>query len=298
VRRDVEVFPSTVENDVTLKGEEVAMRTRMAFLSSAVVAAGLLAATVAVAATPVPPPDLPPLSCTAGGVTISTVGPTLGHDCVQSSTSQCTEIQYTISSAPANCNHVVVLEGLGVAYVKNLQDQIVGGNQIFPACQGDNLTGLGARACHEQAVRIDSNPEKSAGFTVGLVGTRKPSPTTIAVRIGSQVSACRILGVGLEAGAGPDDVVATKKYETFGACTLVETIPLSGPVIVEVSEDSDPDCHLLDENGTDLKDVTLTVGTHVGTGLQAQAFNFVTKGSKCYSTVIPTPNGKLYTVCK
>jgi hypothetical protein len=191
-----------------------------------------------------------------------------------------------------------------VAYVKDLNGNTSSPNPnpIFPACQGDQQlkTYLGVNSCHEQVARINSNPEKSTGFIVGLVGARKPSPTTIVVRLGNTAYPCWIVGAGLEAAAGPDDAVATKKYETFGPCTLEETIPLTGPVTVEVTQDSDPACELLNPQGTDLKDVKLQLpGQDVFSGVQAQAFSFVTTGSpKCYSTVIPTPNGKLYTVCK
>jgi hypothetical protein len=76
-------------------------------------------------------------------------------------------------------------------------------------------------------------------------------------------------------------------------------------VSVEVDYEVSPqECKLLAEQGTDLKDVKLTVPTDTQgektiTGVQAEAFSFVTTGgSTCWSKVIPTPNGKLYTVCK
>jgi hypothetical protein len=289
---------------MAMKGEEVAMRTRMAFLSCAVVTAvGLLTATSASsggihASTPVPAPPLPPTSCSTGEfqVTVTKMPTIVSSDTCPSG--YCTEIEYTVSPPTRQYTVVTVLEGIGIQYMSPY-------GEVSPPCQGDGLIGF--RSCHEQAAEFTPKDDVWT-FTIGLDGRRNPSPTTVATRKGLlQFGQCRILGIGLEGGASGDEPVATKKTETFGDCKLDETIKPDGSADVSASGDG---CYLLDPDGTDLKKVELTVpcpsgapvcggnDTHTVKGVQAQAFSFTSSGSKCFSTVIPTPNGRLYTVCK
>jgi len=269
------------------------MRTEKALLSCAVVmAAGLLGMPIVMAAgIPTPAPSPPPTSCSTG---LFEMAVSSGPSPVSCSAlgGQCTEIEYEVVSG-GTPDHVAVLEGIGVWSVDGP------GNQWYAPCVGDEVTDLGERSCHEQAVKV--NPSDSVKkFKVVLAGQRKSSPTSIATKKGNKKGSCRILGIGLDAaaGVGPLDIVTTSKTVTFGECIVTVNTPVTGEVTVEIDDASPPGCTLLDPEGTDLEDVTLTVPGHVGTGLQAEAFSFVTAGSTCWSTVVPTPNGRLYTVCR
>lgn len=272
------------------------MRTEKALLSCAVVmAAGLLGGPIAMAAgssVPTDAPSPPPTSCSTG---LFEMAVSSGPSFVSCSAlgGRCTEIEYEVVSG-GTPDHVAVLEGVGVWYVDGP------GNQWYAPCVGDEVTDLGERSCHEQAVKV--NPTGSVKkFKVGLAGQRKSSPTSIATKKGSKKGSCAILGIGLgAAGAGPLDIVTTSKTQTFGECIVTVKTPATGDVIVEIAEGSPEECFLLDSDGTELQDVELTVPGHDGplTGLQAEAFSFVTEGSRCWSQVVPTPNGRLYTVCR
>jgi hypothetical protein len=221
--------------------------------------------------------------------------------------SLCTEIKYKVTprfgASFGSFDQFVVLTGDGVWYVSPA------GSKVYLPGFGDPVTDLGEGSFHEQAVSF----KPSAGndiVTIGLAGVRQPNPTSVATKKSgsSKVGNCGgpILGLGLDpAGKGPLDIKTPEQRFTFGDCTLIATIPATGPVVVELSDDSPEECELLDPNGANLKDVELKVpvtggGTHTSTGIQAESFSFVTDegNPKCWSTVIPTPNGKLYTVCK
>jgi hypothetical protein len=271
------------------------MRNKKAFLAGFVLAGGLLGGPIVMATgssgtnIPTAAPSPPPTSCSTG---LFQMAVSSGPSVVSCSAAggQCTEIEYEVVSG-GTPDHVAVVEGVGVWYVDGP------GNQWYKPCAGDEVTDLGEHSCHEQAVKVNPT-DLVKKFKVGLAGQRKSSPTTIATKKGSKTGACRILGIGLEAGPGPLDIVTTSKTVNFGECIVTVNTPATGGVVVEIDPASPSGCTLLDSEGTELKDVTLTVPGHVGTGLQAESFSFVTQGSKCWSTVIPTPNGKLYTVCK
>ena len=273
----------------------MAMRTKKALLSSAVMmAAGLLGGPIVMASDssgtniPTPAPSPPPTSCSTG---LFEMAVSSGPSFVSCSAlgGQCTEIEYEVVSG-GTPDHVAVLEGVGVWSVDGP------GNQWYQPCKGDEVTDVGERSCHEQAVRV--NPTDSVKkFKVVLAGHRQPSATSIVTKKGSKKGACRILGIGLDAGGhGPLDIITTSKTQTFGDCVVTVNTPGTGEVIVTTEEP----CTLLEPDGTDLKDVELNVPGHDGplTGLQAEAFSFVTSGSTCWSQVVPTPNGRLYTVCR
>jgi hypothetical protein len=276
------------------------MRTKKALLSSAVMmAAGLLGGPIVMASDssgtniPTPAPSPPPTSCSTGLFEMAVSSGPSPVDC-SAPGGLCTEIEYEVVSG-GTPDHVAVLEGIGVWSVDGP------GNQWYQPCKGDEVTDLGERSCHEQAVKV--NPSDSVKkFKVVLAGQRKSGPTSIATKKGNKKGSCRILGIGLDAaaGAGPLDIVTTSKTQTFGDCIVTVKTPATGDVVVEIAEGSPEECYLLDPDGTELQDVELTVPGHEGplTGLQAEAFSFVTSGSRCWSQVVPTPNGKLYTVCR
>jgi len=273
------------------------MRTEKVFLSCAVVmAAGLLGGPMAMATSsssstnvPTAEPPPPPTSCSTG---LFDMAVSSGPSPVSCSApgGQCTEIEYEVVSG-GTPDHVAVLEGVGVWSVDGP------GNQWYAPCKGDEVTDVGERSCHEQAIRV--NPTDSVKkFKVVLAGQRKPGPTSIVTKKGSKKGACRILGIGLDSASAsnPLAIVTTSQTMTFGECVVTIDTPASGEVTVTAEEP----CSLLDPQGSLLTDVQLTVPGHEGplTGVQAEAFSFVTSGSSCWSKVVPTPNGRLYTVCK
>jgi hypothetical protein len=93
------------------------------------------------------------------------------------------------------------------------------GNKFYDRCDGDPVSGLGKHSCHEQAAKI--NPSQSVQtFVIGLAGQRKPGPTSVVVKKGSQVKACRILGMGLEAGPSPFQAANTIERIDFEGCPV------------------------------------------------------------------------------
>jgi hypothetical protein len=302
----VNEFPPAIR---TMKeGEEVAMRIRKAFLSTAVLATvGLLGATGAMAQAPPPPPS----SCSAGAYTVTvTSGPTV-VPCGESFSSdkQCTEIEYTVSGTYTDftsTDHVGALEGLGVAYVRTDAGVCsMSPCKIFPAGQGDNLTGLGIFAPHEQAVRVDPNDIKSSSFTIGLSGVRAASPTSVLVKKGKAINSCRILGIGLEAVDNPLATVTAETHEVLGGkCHVKVTKDQSGIHVV-----ADPDvlsngCSSLDVKGPfPPGSVNFTINAANGTATDAgplefsEGLNFIVGSGSCTWKQYYPPTGGIYQIC-
>ena len=266
------------------------MRIRMAFLSCTVVAMAALLAPTAVLATG------SGYSCSTFTPNIAIVeGPCpvifndpLGPSCERPG--DATGIKYQNSGTLAD--HLATL----VTVNNNVGN--LSGCQLYSACSGDPLTGLGKYSCHEQAIKI--NPaNQTVGFWVVAQATaanktqRLPVLTSIVAKKGSCIKSKAILGLGLEA---PVTLAkTTKKTTKVGACEATLSTPATGPETFDLADDAPPECVVVD-NGVPLADVTITTPGHSGTGLEAEEFSFVSKGSCCYSTV-SRATGKLYTVC-
>jgi hypothetical protein len=283
------------------EGEEAAMRIRKAFLSSAVMAAGLIAATGAMAQ--VAPPGPAPTSCQAGNTIVSvTAGPAIVN-CPDSTTGQCTEIQYSVSGSASDftsTDHLGALEGLGVAYVK-------GGTtfcspspcSIFPAGQGDPLTDLGRLAVHEQAVRVNPNDIKSTSFTIGLVGARSSSPTSVVVKKGKAINSCRIQGIGgADAGGNPLATFTSLREDVVGPknCTIrATTDKTTGVTTVQLTQGSiNNGCSLEKIN---LPDVELTVNGRTGPIEYSEGISVVVGTGTCSLKQYYAPAGAWYWIC-
>jgi hypothetical protein len=276
----VSVNLQRIESIGPTKGEEVAMRIRIAFLSCAILAGVLWVADGAVAQTEPPPP--PPTSCWTGSFSAEVTGGPTVVSCSESSTGQCTEIEYTVSADfKGSTDHVFVLEGLGVAYVKDATGVCSPSPcKISDPCEGDKLSGIGRLACHEQAARIDPNDAKSTTFTVGLVGQRSASPTSIAVKKGKGIDACRILGIGLDGtpNENPFKTITTRVEQQFGECKYeVETDAATGDSTCLITG-GPPTCEC---KTVALADVEVTVDGEGGKVLFSEEVAFVVEGSYC-----------------
>jgi len=189
------------------------MRTRnKAFLSCAILAGVLLAATGVMAADP-----SPPTSCTTtNGWNVQAEGPTQ-VTCVDDPNAQCTEIVYAVThdDITAPPDHVFTL----VRAEAELTEPPADSSSVFPVCVGDNVTQVGLFACHEVAVRLNEEGT-TRRFHVQARGNRAPLATSVVVKKGRRsVGSCAIVGVGLE-GLSPFQNIQTVETVTFKECTV------------------------------------------------------------------------------
>jgi hypothetical protein len=243
------------------------MRMKRAFLSCAVVAAlGLLATGTTMAGgshhghtggggsgTPTSAPPPPPTSCTVGQYTIAvTSGPSF-VSCQSDQSRQCTEIEYAVTDGGIP-DHVAALEGVGVQYV------VGPGTQWYPPCVGDPVTDIGEHSCHEQAAKFNPTGSSQA-FTIGLDGQRSSGPTTVAVKKGSFVGSCRIVGVGLDRVPGQFESVQAVDTKTFEGCAVKFTYDAAGAVLsatLDGTQSSKPLCSQNGNNPPCCSDLTTT----------------------------------------
>jgi len=213
---DAREYPSNW-NRATMKGEEVAMRTRKVLFSFAIVAtAGLLAATTAMAA--------PPASCTTddGLWYVATNGP-IPFSC---SAGPCSEIDYAITPISPNSgtpDHVAVLVG-----GTNRGDVLVpSGVQVYPAGAGDPVTLLGLGALDWMAVKVNPGPYKEFFPLVVRGGT--PITTMIAVKKGRKPAGlCQIKGLTTAPADDTACVPSCGRFHPFQALKQFETIVFKG----------------------------------------------------------------------
>jgi len=153
------------------------------FLSCTVLAGGLFAAAGGALAD----------TCQAGPYTVETSGPTVVG--VQ------TKITYVItgSAGPDHIAAVVSSGGTNCGGPKTIVgvagSSSLSGNQWYFAGDGDPVTGLGKLSCHDEAAKINPNGTR-AEFTITVNGVRGSAPKTVAVKKGSTVNRCEIVGIG------------------------------------------------------------------------------------------------------
>lgn len=290
-------FPSTTETMTMTKGEEVAMRIRKAFLSSAVVAAAVLLAAPSVMATgsssgtniPTPAPSPPPPSCsvpvTAGGYTIQSSGPSVVS--CDAAGGQCTEIGYTVSGGTPD--HVAVLEGVGVWSAEG------NGIQWYKPGVGDPVTDLGELSYHEQAVKF--NPTGSSlQFKIRLAGIRLPSPTTVATKKGYKIGACRILGIGLESGTNPLATATPDVDEVLAGKCKVRAHTENGVTTVTLVDNISGTC--ADPVAIPFGNVTISVGPEGSAPLKfSEGLSFILGTNSCTYKQYYPPTGAVYKIC-
>jgi hypothetical protein len=278
------------------------MRNRKAFFLAAIAAAPLIggtlvmaggaqgtsstAAAIIVPPSPAPPPP-PPLTCFAGDFqfTVSS-GPTF-VDC-DAVGGQCTQIEYHVSPRPDG--DVLALEGVGVVSVS-------GDRFVAAPCIGlDN--GFGQGSCHEQA--IQTTLDDSGNFTITLAGLRAPAPTSVGT---SAENACRILGIGLEAGPNPAQEAQTTETVNFKGCMVQFTRDavtgevLQAQLLKKVSPSScqgpfvDGDSGVIAPQPVAALEVKLKDGTSLGKGKFGDGY-ISTGNESCTTRVI---GGRVYT---
>jgi hypothetical protein len=185
------------------------MRIRSkAFFSCAVLAGVMLAAAGATAADP------PPAFCPIGDWTIVASGPTSVPCSAPEGT--CTEVVYTIANLQLQgaTDHVATL--LRVEAAQSPVEPPA--SSFLPACEGDNVTGLGKYSCHERVVRLNRR-DTTDQFALVVGGNRAPITTSVLVKKGKFVGSCEIVGIGFE---GPNPFQAANKVETvnFKGCAV------------------------------------------------------------------------------
>ena len=265
------------------------MRNRRAFFSctSAVVGA-LLAAGVAMAHDD--HHDDLPRSCTGGGWVITVVaGP-----CAVSNPSSpaCaasgawTGIEYEITGA---ADHVATL------VTSNNNVSVATGNQVYAACAGDPMTGLGKYSCHEKAVKV--NPDSyTHRFWVVVDGSKAPVETSIVAKKGRSSKSFLIEGLGLPI----NPFQALQKTETivFKGCAVTFVFDaLTGGVL---SATNDPDksdptatCSDVIVSTVDKLSLTLDVPGVGPLGLGKFGDGYISTGeNSCTTRVV---GGKVYT---
>jgi hypothetical protein len=109
----------------------------------------------------------------------------------------CTAVQYSVDGS-RNISHVAVLaralEGSDSVVAAGPSDS----SSVFGRCEGDVQSGLGKHTCHEQAIRYNSEGDKSFSFYFVVQGRRVIAPTTVLVEGGNRSGSCEIVGVGEE----------------------------------------------------------------------------------------------------
>jgi len=116
---------------------------------------------------------------------------------------ECTAVRYTVNSnldATGNRNiaHATVLAYNPPPYTA-IDEFWTSSSSISVAarCDGDSATDSGIGSCHEQAVRVNANGDKSATWWVAVEGLRQKSKTTVTIK-GQSEGRCTILGFGDE----------------------------------------------------------------------------------------------------
>jgi hypothetical protein len=114
---------------------------------------------------------------------------------------------------------------LATLVTRNNTVSLATGNQVYSACAGDPITGLGKLSCHEKAIKV--NPaDQTTAFWVVVQGTKDAIETSIVAKKGSCVQSKAITGLGQDAPAAP--VTETLQH---GLCAVEFTLnALTGKV--------------------------------------------------------------------
>lgn len=116
---------------------------------------------------------------------------------------ECTAVRYTVnpnlaSSGNRNIAHATVLAYNPPPYTA-IDEFWTSSSSISVSarCDGDSATDSGIGSCHEQAIRVNANGDKSATWWVAVEGVRQWSKTTVTIK-GQSEGRCTILGFGDE----------------------------------------------------------------------------------------------------
>jgi hypothetical protein len=254
------------------------MGTRISGLAALVAAlVGLFAPTGASATDP-------PLECTtngAGNWTIRATGPS-SVQCPAGG--ECTALAYEVIKNKGQLpDQVEIL----VAY--DLVVAVPGSGNIFAPGAGDPLTRLGFRDFSTSVVKLNRNSNTMLFDLVGE-GTKATTTSSVVVKKGSVIEACRIASLG-RAVFDPNAQVTNSQEISFKGCTV--NIPTNAIGEGGTATISGPNC------------VFVANGEPIGTGellVHGQSVGMLTFGDaalssgtdSCTTKVI---NRKLYTWC-
>lgn len=264
---------------------------KMAFLCCAIVGAtGLLAAPAAMATGN---------TCSFGVQVLQGPCPVLGANpsaCQPAgSVTGYTGIQYSVSGSPDYIATLITANNIWVS-----------GGTPRPVCQGDSVTDLGARSCHEQAVTFGCN-QPTTSFWIVVKGQKAAVPLSMAIKKGYCVKSYPINGLGSDL----NPFQATQKVETInfkgcavkftydvvtGAVTSAALDPSSTKRACDIGENSEECCAF--NGGEDVSHLELrlnnqTLGAGVfGDGYVSSGTNSCTTrviGGRVYSWGSPCP---------
>ena len=165
-----------------------------------------------------------PLTCTTNGAAnwrVTATGPT-PVTCPTLAGGDCTEVDYLVTALKGKTpDHVAVL-------ADHSMDVVVGDSRnLFPECDGDNVTNIGIRDCSTQAVRLNKSPEKGT-FDLVVRGPASLVGKSIVVKKGTTIEECRIASLG-PAPCNPKAQQATKRSFKFEDCVVeIELDPCTG----------------------------------------------------------------------
>lgn len=263
------------------------MRTCKAFLSS--VLGSLL---VLAAATGAPAWDWP-RSCGGGGFTFTVVaGPCAVSDTANPSCDSpgaFTGIQYEVSGAP---DHVATL------VTKNNNVSVATGSQVYGACVGDPVTGLGKYSCHEKAVKV--NPDASTRrFWVVVDGDKAPTLTSIVAKKGRTIQAFAIMGLGFDNVQSPFQTTKRSETSVFKGCAVVFEYDGAGNVTNAFNDHAqdipafNPNCSQLRVNTVDKLSISVDDINLGPLGIGQFGDGYISSGTNSCTTRVV--GGRIYT---
>lgn len=199
------------------------MKTRQHRITLLATAFVVFAAATAATATEAPTTE-PPMTCTTNGSghwRVSAVG-LLPTTCPTAAGGECVEIRYSITPLRGKYpDHVAVIADQSVDVV------VSDSRNLFRACDGDNVTGIGIRDCSTRAVRLNKQSDTQ---TFDLVARGAPSLVgkSIVIKKGSIIEECRIASMGPTT-CNPKAQQAAKETFTFDDCIVeIELDPCTG----------------------------------------------------------------------
>jgi hypothetical protein len=289
-------FPSNMESTKTTKGEEVAMRMKKAFLSTAVVTVVGLAAATAMAQTP-------STECIEGFWTLTLEsGPVPGSCNLAASTSgQCTRWNYKIVSSNRNKvpDHVAGAADDRLLDVETPQDS---GNQLYFGTDAEPVFGLGSGDITTTAWKL--NPYDNVfSFTLVMDGIDTTTGLIpVDIKKGGTKAYCAIAGPAPTASdANPLETFVEETEEVLGGKCKVraKTDKLTGETVVELLPGSDPDCEDPEKIPIDQVKVLVDDGTggRAEPVLLSEGFSIILGTGTCiYKQYYPT-RGPVYRIC-
>lgn len=205
--------------------------------------------------------------------------------------SECTRMNYVVTS-PLNLfpDHVVVLVSADVE-IEVPDERFVSGT-----CDNDPTTGVGGE-CHLQTVRLNAAANKR-DFALVVRGTKTVVPSTVHVKKGSVLEACRIASLGTDDDGALDPFQSVAELTTiaFKGCkvSIPKNIADGEPGAAFFASGSDPDCKFV-ANGEPLENLSLEVnGRAVGLTRFSTDFEAGSGEGSCSTQVI---RGRIYSFC-